>query len=83
VVAEALRSELERFGSLKDSALAASALSLAAMLDDPETASTARPAAARELRETLSVLRAAAADRDVDRMAEFEQRNVRRMTVVG
>jgi len=33
-------------------------LTLARMLDDPATADTARPAAARELRETLAVLRA-------------------------
>jgi hypothetical protein len=47
-------------------------LVLARMLDDPGTADTARPAAARELRETLAMLRArAAAAPRADRLDEL------------
>jgi hypothetical protein len=75
VVTEALRRELDgALGSVKDSTLAGSALALAAMLDDPGTGATARVVAARELRETLAVLRERAEPGRVDRMTEFERR---------
>lgn len=73
-VATALRRELRRLGSVKDSTLAGSALALARMLDDPATADTARTAAARELRETLAVLHEQSAPAEEDRMSEFERR---------
>lgn len=74
VVTDALERELNDLQGVKDSTLAASALVLAAMLDDPETADTARTAAARELREALAVLRALSAPAEEDRMTVFEQR---------
>jgi hypothetical protein len=57
---------------VKSSPLAASAVVLAVMLDRPETGDQARTAAARELRETLAVLRDQAAVSTDDRMTRFE-----------
>ena len=57
-VAVALELELGRLGSAaRDSTLAASARSLAALLDDPDTSANAAASLAKELREHLAVLR--------------------------
>lgn len=56
-VATAIRRELRELDAAR-SPEGAQLLALARMLDDPGTADTARPSAARELRETLAVLRA-------------------------
>jgi hypothetical protein len=80
-VATALRRELRAMESVKDSTLASSALALAKMLDEPGTAATARVVAARELRETLAVLRERAEPGRVDRMTEFERRRDERQAL--
>lgn len=81
-VATALRRELRELSPpVRGSALAGSALALATMLDDPGTADTARTAAARELRETLEVLRERAASTPaVDRLDQLaEARGTRKV----
>ena len=78
-VSKALERELKAMpAAVRGSTLAGSALALAKMLDDAETADTARTSAARELRETLSVLREQAAPAQEDRMTEFERRRDQR-----
>jgi hypothetical protein len=70
-VATAVRRELRTLEAT-DSPEGAQLLALARMLDSPGTADTARPAAARELRETLLVLRARMAGRpQADRLDEL------------
>lgn len=70
----ALRRELKTMrDDVATSTLAASALALARRLDSPKTTAAAAAAAAREMRETLSVLRAKAAEDDTDRMTEYER----------
>jgi hypothetical protein len=82
-VASAIRRELRRLGpQAADSPEAAQMLALAGLLDDPLTADTARPAAAREIRETLAIVRARAAEQPVaDRLDELaDRRGTRRAT---
>lgn len=72
-VATALRREFA--GALlgvKDSPLAASASALARVVDDPKASPTGRTQAARELRETLAVLREQASLSGEDRMTKYE-----------
>lgn len=73
-VTTAIRRELRELDAAR-STEGAQLLALARMLDDPSTADTARPAAARELRETLAVLRARVAEAPVqDRLDELASR---------
>ena len=72
-VVEAVERELRSLGDASESGLAASALVLAAELDDPGNSATSKSMCARALRETLDRLRqlspqADAADR-VDELA--------------
>lgn len=71
-VVDAVTRELGTLGA-DESALGASAVALARRLDDPETSAQAAAAAAREIRETLAVLRAAADTEDGDRMTVYER----------
>jgi hypothetical protein len=72
-VVTALRREFRGpLRGVKDSPLASSALALAALVDDPETRATGRTQAARELRETLAVLREQASVAGEDRMTKYE-----------
>lgn len=70
----ALVRELKRLGpAVATSALAASALQVARRLDDPKTSAAAAAALARELRESLTLLRAAAEPEREDRMSKYER----------
>ena len=74
-VCEALEAELDAMpASVAASTLAAAAFALARILDQDGKAFTARTMAAKELRETLHVLRAMAEPAAEDRMTEFERR---------
>lgn len=74
MVTEAVRRELETLGET-ESALGAAALAVARLLDDAGAAASAVPAASRELRETLAVLRGRADDRPrADAVDELRQR---------
>lgn len=76
----ALERELAELGErASGSVMAASARSMARMLDDPKTVGTPRTAASRELRETLAVLKAEATPEKPDRLSELEARRARRM----
>lgn len=83
-VVEALELELGRLGEEASLSPEASSLfALARMLDEPDTADTARPSAAREMRETLGVLRARIEKRTAtqDRLDELAgKRGTRRST---
>ena len=52
-VVDAVTRDLESLGDLKDSALAASALELAAAVDAPDNSATSKSMCARELREHM------------------------------
>lgn len=81
-VCEALEAELAAMpASVGDSTLAASAFALARILDQDGKAFTARTMAAKELRETLCVLRAMAEPAAEDKMTEFERRRDKRERV--
>lgn len=71
-VTRAVLRELEELGEA-ESALGASALALARELD-AKTSATSKSMCAKELRETLAVLRAASKAGEGDRMSEFEER---------
>jgi hypothetical protein len=80
LVVDAVGAELERLKQT-DSALAASALALAAAVDAPDS-TTSLAMCARELRETLATLRALAASKhEPDRIDDLAAR--RKVRVAG
>lgn len=78
-VVAAVERDLKLMPTVAESALAASALVLAAQLDDPDTSATSKSMCSRELRDTMTVLRALApAKREADGIDDITaQRNKR------
>ena len=80
-VVDAVTRDLESLGDLKDSALAASALELAAAVDKPDNSATSKSMCARELREHMMLLRSLAPDVVVeDKLDDLASRRVARRT---
>ena len=80
-VVDAVTRDLESLGDLKDSALAASALELAAAVDAPDNSATSKSMCARELREHMSLLRSLAPDVIVeDKLDDLASRRASRRT---
>jgi hypothetical protein len=68
-----------RRAGLSRSSLAATALALAASLDDPDVSATAKANCSRELRDTFAALRALApVERSADALDELKRRRQRR-----
>jgi hypothetical protein len=78
-VEAAVTRELERMGDeWPESVLGASALSLAALMDDNENSATSRSMVAKELRETMAQLRALAPQKEANPVDDLRERRNRR-----
>lgn len=84
-VVAAVERALPGFGDLRDSVLAATALALAAEIDDPENSATSKSLCARALNETMAELRELAPPKqDKDRLDEVtRKRDERRHRSAG
>ena len=81
-VVSAIERDLAGLGGLADSGLAASALVLAGLLDDPGNSATSKSMCARSLLETMNRLRELAAlalDGEEDRLDELGSRRAARI----
>jgi hypothetical protein len=78
-VEAAVEREVKGLGKFRDSALAATALALAAEIDDPDNSATSKSMCAKALNETMAALHALApAKREPDGIDEVTSRRVQR-----
>lgn len=78
-VEDAVRRDLEGMGDLAHGALAASALALAAEMDDPENSATSKSMCARALHDALEQLRELAPPkRETDDVDDLEAKRAKR-----
>ena len=80
MVTEAVERDLERFGALKDGALAAAALAMARELDDVGNSATSKSMCARALRELLDRLaELAPPEREADQLDDLNEQRRKRL----